>query len=56
MSRNIGASLGGGLEPSGDSCGFRGLLLRVRLAVRGVRQAMSAALDFLRRLAVRVTR
>jgi len=26
MSRNIGASLGGGLEPPGDSCGFRGLL------------------------------
>jgi len=36
MSRSTGASLGGGLEPSGDSCGFRGLLVRMRLTAREV--------------------
>jgi len=36
MFRNTGASPGGGLEPPGDSCGFRGLLVCMRLAAREV--------------------
>jgi len=36
MSRSTGASPSGGLEPPGDSCGFRGLLVRKRLAMREV--------------------
>jgi len=36
MSRSTGASPGGGLESSNDSCGFRGLLVRMRLATREV--------------------